>query len=137
MLTKKHVDELSFEIIGAAIEVQKSVGPRLIEDVYHRCMEHELALREVKFVTQMAVPVHFKGINLKTDLRCDLFVENTLCVELKSVKSLLPIYDAQLLTYMKLLKVPKGLLINFNSTNIFNSGQKTLVNRLYGRLPEQ
>ncbi len=137
MITKKHLDELSFEVIGAAIEVQKSVGPGLIEDVYHRCMEHELALRNVSFVTEMAVPVRFKGVKLDTDLRCDLFVENTLAVELKSVKTLMPINDAQLLTYMKLLKAPKGVVINFNSTNIFKSGQKTLVNRLYGQLPDE
>lgn len=75
--------------------------------------------------------MNFKGLSIATDLRCDLFVENLLAVELKAVSAFLPIHQAQLLTYMKLLGAPKGLLLNFHCVNIFRDGQKTLVNELY------
>src|SRR5690606_19448898 len=113
-MTKKYLDKLTYDVIGAAIEVHKAVGPGLLESVYHECMKHELAQRGINFLTELIVPVHFKGIMLETDLRCDLFIEKLLVVELKSVAALAPIHEAQLLTYMKLLSAPKGLLINFN-----------------------
>jgi len=81
--------------------------------------------------------VNFKGISLDTDLRCDLFIENILVVELKAVSTFAPIHQAQLLTYMKLLNAPKGLLLNFHCVNLFQDGQKTLVNNLYRSLPEE
>jgi len=84
----------------------------------------------------MIVPVQFKGIILETDLRCDLFVENCFAVELKTVAEIAPIHKAQLLTYMKLLKAPKGILINFNCVNLFKDGRKTFVNELFKALPE-
>lgn len=135
MLTKKYLDELSYEVIGAAIEVHKAVGPGLIESVYHRCMEHELSLRGLSFQTEMSVPVEFKGVKLDADLRCDMLVEGALAVELKAVRQMMPVLDAQLLTYMRLLKIAKGLLINFNCNNIYKAGQKTLVNKKYRQLP--
>lgn len=136
-MTKKYLDQLTYDLIGAAIEVHKGVGPGLLESVYHECMKHELRQRGIRFVTELIVPVHFKGITLETDLRCDLFIEKILVVELKSVAALAPIHDAQLLTYMKLLGAPKGLLINFNCVNIFKDGQKTFVNELFRALPAE
>lgn len=136
MITKKYLDKLTYDVIGAAIEVHKAIGAGLIESVYHDCLKHELSLRNINFLTELIVPVHFKGLDLETDLRCDLFVENCLVIELKAVSSLVPIYEAQLLTYMKLLKAPKGILVNFNCVNLFKEGQKTFVNEFFRNLPE-
>ncbi|HQZ83370.1 MAG TPA: GxxExxY protein [Pyrinomonadaceae bacterium] len=133
-MTKKLLDKLTYEVIGAAIEVHKAIGPGLLESVYHECLKHELRLRAVRFATELIVPVRFKGINLETDLRCDLLIEGILVVELKSVAALTPIHEAQLLTYMKLLEAPKGLLVNFNCVNIFKEGQKTFVNEFFRAL---
>lgn len=135
MITKQFLDEITYEVIGAAIEVHKNIGPGLLESVYHKCMIKELELRNIQFTTEMIVPVFYKGIDIETELRCDLFVENILTVELKSVQEIIPIYKAQLLTYMNLLESPKGILINFNCVNIFKDGQKTYVNELYRNLP--
>jgi GxxExxY protein len=137
VITKKYLDKLSYDVVGAAIEVHKAVGPGLLEGVYHDCLKHELSLRRIGFVSEFVVPVNFKGISVTADLRCDLFIENALVVELKSVSAFLPIHQAQLFTYMKLLSVAKGLLLNFHCVNIFKDGQKTLVNELYRNLPEE
>ncbi|MEO0339085.1 MAG: GxxExxY protein [Bacteroidota bacterium] len=132
--SRKAVDEISYAVIGAAIEVHKSVGPGLLENVYHKCMIHELKLRELDFESEFQVPVHYKGVEVSAQLRCDFFVENHLVVELKAVDQIHPIHEAQLLTYMKLLEAPKGVIINFNVTNIFREGQRTFVNALYSAL---
>ena len=135
-MTKAIVDKVSYDVIGAAIEVHKDVGPGLVESVYHECLKHELKSRNIGFVTELIVPVRFKGLLLETALRCDLFVAGLLVVELKAVSAFAPIHQAQLLTYMKLLNAPKGVLLNFNSVNLFRDGQKTLVNELYRNLPD-
>lgn len=127
-MTKKYLDKLTYNVIGAAIEVHKSLGAGLLESVYHEYLKHELGIRNIYFQTELTVPVHFKEIVIETELRCDLFIENCLTVELKSVSELTPLNEAQLLTYMKLLKSPKGILINFNCINLFKEGQKTFVN---------
>lgn len=85
----------------------------------------------------MKVPMIYKTKELVTDFRCDLFIENCLVVELKAVLEMNSMYEAQLLTYMKLLKAPKGIIINFNCFNIFNDGQKTFVNEYFKNLPKQ
>jgi len=135
-ITKKLLDEISYKVIGAAIEVHKHLGPGLLESVYHNCMFHELRLQGLYFKSQIVVPVNYKGLEINADLRCDFLVDECLCVELKAVEGIAPIHEAQLLTYMKLLNVPKGLLINFNCTNIFKEGQRTMVNELYRSLSE-
>src|SRR6478736_6615581 len=112
MLTKKYLDGLTYEIIGAAIEVHKIMGRGLLENVYHECLKEELSLRKINFSSEMKVPIIYKNKELITDFRCDLFIENYLVVELKAVAEINPIYEAQLLTYMKLLKAPKGIIIN-------------------------
>lgn len=131
---KKHLDELTYEVIGAAIEVHKVMGRGLLESIYHQCLKEELHHRKINFLTELQVPVYYKGKLLNMDFRCDLFVENAIVVELKSVQELMPVFDAQLLTYMKLLKAPKGILINFNCSNIFKEGQKTMVNEYFSLL---
>ena len=135
-LTKNYLKNLIYEVNGAAIEVHRILGPGLLESVYHKCLKHELAKRGINFKSELVVPVNYKGLKLDTELRCDLFVENILPVELKSVETILPIHEAQIITYMKLLEAPEGLLINFNVTNIFKEGQKTFVDESYRNLPE-
>ena len=136
MKTKKYLDELTYEIIGCAIEVHKVMGRGLLETVYHQCLKEELLQRNINYISEMKLPVLYKGKSLNIDFRCDLFIENSIVVELKSVKEIIPIYDAQILTYMKLLKCPKGILINFNCSNIFQQGQKTYVNEYFSSLPK-
>ncbi len=135
MITQTYLTELTHQVVGAAIEVHKALGSGLLERVYHRCMEHELTLRKIPFVSELYIPIHYKGVEMDTHLRCDLYIDNCFVAELKAEKQILPIYEAQLLTYMKLLKAPKGILINFFSTNIFKEGQKTYVNEYFRNLP--
>jgi len=129
--SKKQIDDLVYQVNGAAIEVHKALGPGLLEGIYHDCMKHELHLRGIRFSSEHQIPVEYKGFETTTTLRCDLLVEDLLIVELKAVNEMLPIFEAQLFTYMKLLQLPKGLMINFNVRNIFHEGQKTYVNELY------
>ncbi|MGN6495393.1 MAG: GxxExxY protein [Agriterribacter sp.] len=133
--TQKEVNELSYVIIGCAIEVHKHLGPGLLESVYEKCFIEELKIRKLRYRAQEWIPVTYKDIKLDTNLKLDVLEEDIIIVELKAIEALAPIHDAQLLTYMKLLEKPKGILINFNCTNIFREGQKTLVNALFSDLP--
>jgi len=135
-ITQKFLDELTYKVIGCAIEVHKQLGPGLLESVYEKCFIRELSLKGLNYQTQQSVPVHYKGVQLDAELRFDVLVENLVIAELKSIDGLLPVHEAILLTYMKLLEKPKGILINFNCTNIFKEGQKTLVNEYYAALPK-
>ncbi|MCF8372397.1 MAG: GxxExxY protein [Bacteroidales bacterium] len=134
-ITKTYLKNLVYNVNGAAIEVHKALGPGLLESVYHQCLKHELSLRGIKFESELIVPVEYKGLELDTKLRCDLFVENILTVELKAVSEVSPLDVAQLMTYMNLLESPEGLLINFNVTHLFSEGQQTFINELYRKLP--
>lgn len=125
MITKKYLDELTYEVVGAAIEVHKIMGGGLLESVYHQCLKEELLHRKINFLTEMKIPLQYKNKELNIDFRCDLFIEQCIVVELKAVQEMSSLFEAQLLTYMKLLKSPKGILINFNCSNIFKEGQKT------------
>jgi GxxExxY protein len=136
-MTKKYLNELTYQIIGSAIEVHKELGPGLLESVYHKCLKQELSIRNIKFLSEQVVSVNYKGLELDAELRCDLIIEDVIVVELKAVDAIAPVFEAQLLTYMKLLQKPKGILINFNCANIFKEGQKTFVNELFRRLPEE
>ena len=136
MITQKYLDELTYEVVGSAIEVHKIMGRGLFESVYHQGLIEELKHRKIYFLTEMKVPVIYKGKSLDINFRCDLFIENCLVVEIKSVIDLHKITEAQLLNYMNLLKAPKGILINFNCRNIFNEGQKTYVNEYFKKLPQ-
>ncbi len=111
-------DQLSPVIIGAAIEVHRSMGPGLIESIYEKCLMRELELRNLASVNQRAVKIEYKGFVFEELLRFDVLVENCLLLELKSVQEVLPIHQAQLLSYMKLLDIPIGLLINFHETRL-------------------
>jgi len=133
--SKSELKNLVYQVNGAAISVHQALGQGLLEGVYHKCMKHELALRGIQFISEMKVPVEYKGEMIEAELKCDLYVEGILPVELKAVETILPIHEAQLLTYMKLLRAPEGLLINFNVVHIFKEGQRTFVNELYRNLP--
>ena len=135
-MTQKHLNELTYNIIGAAIEVHKELGPGLLESIYEKYLIHLLREQGFKLVAQKKVPLVFRGLYLDCDLRFDLLVEDSIKVEIKAIECLLPIHEAQLLTYLKLLEKPKGILINFNCTNIFKEGQKTMVTELYAELPK-
>jgi GxxExxY protein len=134
MVTKEFIDRLTYRIIGCAIEVHKELGPGLLENVYEKCLIHELSLKGLDVKSQCSIPVNYKGIVVDCDLRFDVLVDNLIIVELKSVDIMHPIFEAQLLTYMKLLEKPKGILINVNCKNLFYEGQKTFVNEYYARL---
>lgn len=96
-------DRLSQLVIGAAIEVHKVLGAGLIESIYQKCIMHELQLRRIPFASEIRIPVRYKGITFEENLRLDLYVDESLIVELKAVESILPVHKAQLLSYMKLL----------------------------------
>ncbi len=113
-------DKLSSEVIGAAIEVQRHRGPGLIESIYERCMLRELELRSIPATTQKLVRVEYKGLVFDEPLRFDLLVDECLLIELKAVEILHPSSKAQLFSYMKLLNIPIGLLINFHEPVLKN-----------------
>jgi len=108
-------EELTEQIIGAAIEVHRELGPGLLESAYEECLCHELRLRNMAFARQIAVPVKYKGISLQCGYRLDILVDNCVVVELKCVDKLLPIHSAQLLTYLKLTGKHVGLILNFHA----------------------
>jgi len=132
-MTKKDVTQLSYEITGFAIKVHKILGPGLLETVYEQCLKYELELNGYDVKQQLIVKIDYDELELESDLKIDLLVNDCIVVELKTVENILPIHEAQLLTYMKLLRRPQGLLINFNSTNITNS-IKPFVNEYFSRL---
>ena len=111
-------DGLSGVAIGAAIEVHRLKGPGLIESIYERCLMRELELRQVAAVNQRLVRIEYKGLVFEEPLRFDVLVEGRLLLELKCVQEILPIHKAQLLSYMKLLEVPLGLIINFHELKL-------------------
>lgn len=137
MITKKYVNDLSYQIIGAAIEVHKYLGPCLLESVYKQCLQKELDIRGIVYTAEEKVSLGYKGMLVPAMLRYDLLVEDLITVELKAIDALLPIHDATTLSYMKLMYKPKGILINFHCTNIWKGGQKTLVNNNYAQLPDE
>ncbi len=119
-------DELTSKIIGAAIAVHKELGPGLLESTYEMCLMYELQVRGLHAERQKELPVSYKGVNIDCGYRLDIVVENEVILELKSVEDLLPVHSAQLLTYMKLSGIHKGLLINFNE-KVLHKGIKRKV----------
>lgn len=113
--------EVSNQVIGAAIEVHRELGLGLLESAYEECLAHELSLRGIPFVRQLDVPLDYKGVRLDVGYRIDLLVNDVLIIELKTVQKILPIYEAQLLTYLRLLQKPVGLLLNF-SVSVLKDG---------------
>jgi len=118
--------ELTEEIIGAAIEVHKVLGPGLLESSYEQCLAHELKLRQIPFQRQVSLPVEYKGVTLHSGYRLDMLVDNQIVIELKAMERFEPIHTAQLLTYLKLGGWSIGLLINFNVPTL-KTGIKRVV----------
>jgi GxxExxY protein len=119
-------DELSNKIIGCAIELHKQLGPGLLESSYERCLSYELLCTGIQHETQKELPIDYKGMKLDCGYRVDILVNDKLIVELKAVEKLLPIHEAQILTYMKLASIKTGLLLNFNVVR-FKDGIKRFV----------
>lgn len=136
LLTKKEVTQLSYEIIGFAIKVHKKLGPGLLESIYEECLKYELERNGYDVKQQLTVKIDYYDLESETDLRIDLLVNDCVVVELKTVDNFHPIHEAKLLSYMKLLNRPQGLLINFNTTNITKS-TKPFVNEYFARLSDE
>jgi len=136
MITKKYVTSLSYDIVNCAIEVHKELGPGLLESIYEKCLIHELKLRGYRVINQVIVPIIYKGLSMEADIRLDILVEDLVVVELKAIENILPIHEAILLSYMKLLEKPQGLLINFHTTNIVKASIP-LVNEYFKMLPDE
>ena len=119
-------NEITHQIIGAAIEVHRLLGPGLLESAYEECLAKELTLRKLTVERQKPVPVVYKDVKLECGYRIDLLVENRVVVELKSIESLAPIHEAILLTYLRLSGRRLGLLINFN-VNVLRDGVKRYI----------
>ena len=134
-MTKKEVTQLSYDIVGCAITVHKILGPGLLESVYEKCLKEELEFQGFKVETQKKVKLKYRSMDIETELRLDLLVNDVIIVEIKSIENILPVHEAQLLTYMSLLEKPQGLLINFYTDNITKS-VKPIVNQFSKNLNE-
>ncbi len=111
-------EELTECIISAAIEVHRNLGPGLLESAYEQCLCHELYLRGIKFQRQRSLPLEYKGIKLDCSYRLDILVEGQIVIELKTIEKILPVHQAQLLTYLKLLPAKVGLILNFREARL-------------------
>ena len=125
--TKKHEEELSYVIIGAALEVHRTLGPGLLESAYEACLSHELRLRGVPIRRQTPLPLVYKGVHLKCAYRIDLLVEDLIVVEFKVVEHIPPVATSQLLTLLRLLNCRLGLIVNFYEP-ILRAGIRRVVN---------
>lgn len=117
-VTRKHINHISYVIVGCAIEVHKQMGPGLVKSVYEKCLMEELVSNGLKVTSQIPVPVYYKDKLVDQVLMLDMLVEDLIIVELKAVETILPVFKAQLLSYLRLTGKPKGLLINFHCENI-------------------
>ena len=135
-MTKNEVTNLSYKIVGLAIKVHKALGPGLLESIYEKCFKYELEKNGYDVKQQVIVNLEYDDLVFDSNLKVDLLVNDCIVIELKSVDRLLPIHEAQLLTYMKILKKPQGLLINFNTINI-TSELIPLVNDFFKKLDEE
>jgi GxxExxY protein len=124
-----YLNQVTEKIIGAAIEIHKTLGPGLLESAYEECLCYELSRAGLHFQRQVDLPVLYKEVRLDCGYRLDLIVEDAVIVELKTVECLLPIHEAQLLTYLKMKNLRVGLLINFN-VPVLKEGIKRMVNNL-------
>lgn len=118
-------DNLIYESIGAAMEVYNLLGPGLLESIYEKAMVYELQSRGLKVSSQMPVEVKYKNVTLSSDLRLDILVEDKVIIELKSVETLMPVHFKQIRSYMKLLDISAGILMNFNVSD-FRQGYKVI-----------
>jgi GxxExxY protein len=133
MLIDAPFTPVTHDIIGAAIEVHRALGPGLLESTYIPCLQYELAARKIRFATQRQFPIVYKGIVLDANYRVDLIVEDLVVVEVKSVATLLPVHEAQVLTYLCLSEQPAGLLINFNVPRLVDGVRRVINPKVVNR----
>lgn len=126
-LMEHPANALSQRVIGAAIEVHSCLGPGLLESTYHACLRRELELRGIDYQREVTLPLEYKGVEVGSGYRVDLLIEKRLIVEAKAVASLLPVHTAQLLTYMRLMNITAGLLLNFNVTRLTQGIRRRLL----------
>lgn len=136
MITQKDINDISYKVIGCAIEVHKHLGPGLLESVYESCLIDEMKDAGLFVQSQIYIPVHYKGKNLGGSLKLDILVNDIIIVEMKAVEQMIPLYKAQLLSYLRLTGKPKGLLINFHSESI-KQQLVSLVTEDFARLKEE
>jgi GxxExxY protein len=136
MVTQKHINGISYKIIGCAIEVHKQLGPGLLESVYELCLIDEMKTSGLSVQSQLYMPVRYKDKDLGGTLKLDLLVNDLIIVELKAVEAMIPLYEAQLLSYLKLSGKPKGLLLNFHCENI-KEQMVSLVTDEFAKLPKE
>jgi GxxExxY protein len=134
-ITKKYINEITYKIIGACIEVHKIVGPGLYEEVYHKCLEREFDILGLKYQSELMIPLLYKERNIDCKVKCDFLVEDAIVLEIKSVEEFHKIHKAQTINYMNLLQVPKSILINFNVYNLYHEGTETFVSKHFETLP--
>ncbi len=134
-MTKKEVTQLSYEVVGIAIKIHKVLGPGLLESVYEKCMIYELEKQGYQVNNQIPIRIKYEEIEIKSELKIDLLINDCIIVELKTVEKILPVHEAQLMTYMKLLEKPQGLLINFYTDNI-TSSMVPIVNEFFKKLQD-
>lgn len=137
MITQKLINNLSYKIVGACIEVHKLAGPGLYEEVYHQCLEKEFDLLGLKYRSELEIPFIYKGNHIDCKVKCDFLVEELIVLELKSVAELHQIHKAQTMNYMNLLKAPRSILVNFNVTNLYHEGYESFASKIYRELPKE
>lgn len=135
-MTKKEITQLSYEIVGCAIKVHKKLGPGLLENIYEECLKYELLKNGFEVKQQVPIKIEYEDLVLEKEYRFDLLVNDCIVVELKTVDKFEPIHEAIILTYMNILEIPQGLLINFKTTNITKS-TKPFVNEYYRMLDDE
>lgn len=133
-LTKKYINELTYKIIGACIEVHKIAGPGLYEDAYHKCLEREFQLLGIQYKSELEIPFIYKDVKVDCTVKCDFLIEDAIILEIKSVSEIHNIHRAQTMNYMNLLKIPKSILVNFNVYNLYNDGTETFVSKIFEKL---
>jgi GxxExxY protein len=135
MITQRYINEISYKVIGCAIEVHKHLGPGLLESVYESCFIDEMRSAGLFVESQIVIPINYKGKDLGGKLKLDLVVNDIIIVEEKAVEQMIPLYKAQLLSYLKLTGIPKGLLINFHCENIKDQ-LVSVVTEEFAKLPK-
>ena len=133
-VTQKYINELTYKITGACIEVHKIAGPGLFENVYHECLKREFDLLELEYKSELEIPLNYKGEIIDCKVKCDFLIESLIVLEIKSVTDLNNVHRAQTMNYMNLLKVPKAILVNFNVNNIYHEGHETFVSKYFSKL---
>ena len=136
-ITQKYVDKLVHDIIGCAIEIHKELGPGLLESAYEKCMIFLLEKKGYKVQSQLEVPIKFQELFVDKGFRLDLLVKEIVMVENKANKNMTKVKRQKMFSHKKKKKKPKGILINFNCSNIFYEGQQTFVTREYSNLPKE